>query len=333
MKDQTNHIELTNAEGQPRRIGLELEFAGLELEEAAGLIQSLYGGEVSSANRYEYHIKGTRFGDFRVELDARILKKMADLNVFQRFGLNIDEKMIQDSVGDVVDAIAKTVIPLEIVMPPVQLEEIGELEDLRMALQENKAKGTGSSFMHAFGLHMNIEVPDLEILTILNYLRAFLVLYPWLLEELEIDLSRRISPFIDHFPEKFVFHVLKPEYDPDEHQFIEDYLRYNPTRNRPLDLLPVLALMDSPKIDEALGDEKNRPRPTFHYRLPNSRIEDPDWSFRQEWGYWAKIEGLASKKDMLDKLSELYMFRKGATVVSFSKEWAQTLRILLDLDE
>ena len=185
MRDRKDDIKLTNAEGKPRKIGLELEFAGVELEEAAGLIQSLYGGRVLSANRY--HIKGTRFGDFRVELDARILKKMADLNVFQRFGLNIDEKMIQDSVGDVVDAIAKTVIPLEIVMPPVQLEEVGELEDLRMALQENRAKGTGSSFMHAFGLHMNIEVPELKIMTILTYLRAFLVLYPWLLEELEIE--------------------------------------------------------------------------------------------------------------------------------------------------
>lgn len=333
MKDRKDDIELTNAEGKPRKIGLELEFAGVELEEAAGLIQSLYGGRVSSVNRYEYHIKGTRYGDFRVELDARILKKMADLDVFKRFGLNIDEKMIQDSVGDVVDAIAKTVIPLEIVMPPVQLDELDELEDLRIALQENRAKGTGSSFMHAFGLHMNIEVPDLEILTILNYLRAFLVLYPWLLEELDIDLSRRISPFIDHFPEKYVFHVLNPDYDPDENQFMEDYLRYNPTRNRPLDLMPVLALLDSPKIEDALGDEKNRPRPTFHYRLPNSHIENPAWSFRQEWNYWENVERLTSQVDMLDKLSELYIFRKKSTVVSFRKEWAQTLRILLDLDE
>ena len=165
-----------------------------------------------------------------------------------------------------------------------------------------------------------------------RYLKSFFILYPWLLEILNIDLSRRISPFIDHFPDPYVQLVLDLNYAPTVDQLITDYLKYSPTRNRPLDMMPIWALLDEDRVKNVLGDEKNKPRPTFHYRLPNSRIEDPDWSFIQEWEHWMEVEKLAADDEMLRKLSRLYQFRKKEKFVAFRKEWAQTVVILLDLN-
>jgi hypothetical protein len=323
--------EPKNEEGLPRKVGFELEFAGLKIKEAGEQIQELFGGKIKKQHRYEYTVCGTEIGDFQVELDARILKKMAGSELFGDWELDIDENVIKDSIGDIVDKLARAVIPLEVVMPPLPYNEIEVLERLRSKLQERKAEGTESSWMHAFGLHINIEVPNLQTDTLLRYLRSFFVLYPWLIEELDIDISRRISPFIDHFPDRYVEMVLSPSYQPTVDHLISDYLQFSSTRNRPLDMMPIFAMLDEDQVSDALGDEKNSPRPTFHYRLPNSRIEDPGWTFRDEWNRWLEVEKLAANQEMLRKLSELYLLRKGETFLAFKKEWAQTTKILLDL--
>ncbi|MDX1671912.1 MAG: amidoligase family protein [Balneolaceae bacterium] len=320
-------------QGDLRRIGLELEFAGIDLETAARIIQQLYGGDIVHNHRYEIVVEQTELGDFRVELDARILRKMANRDILSKWGIDFDEQSIRDSIEQVLDRIAMTVIPLEIVMPPVPITELDKLEPVREELEANKAEGTGVSFMNAFGLHMNIESPSLSQTSILQYLRSFLIIYPWLLEKLHIDISRRISPFIDHFPTAYVEKILNPEYDPDQKTMVSDYLHHNPTRNRPLDLLPILAMLEPELVQSAIRDEKNKPRPAFHYRLPNSRIDDPEWSFTEEWNRWQIIENLQSDPEMIRRLSKLYLFNRGSTLLSFRREWATTISILLDLDD
>ncbi len=322
-----------NKDGHPRMVGLEIEFAGIEPMQAAQIITSVFGGEISQEHRYQINISGSELGDFRVELDARILRRMAEENIFDKLGISLEEDSIRKSIEDVVDKMARSVVPLEIVMPPVRIDKLDKLENLREALQENKAKGTYASMVHAFGMHLNIEAPDLNVTTLLNYLRAFAVVYPWLLEVLKIDMTRRISPFVDPFPEKYVKKILNPEYDPDVDQFIKDYIEFNPTRNRPVDMMPIFGMLNEDLIAPVMEGEKNDPRPTFHYRLPNSRIDDPDWRFEDEWNHWLVVERLVADDEMLNKLCRLYLLRRDQTVISFRKEWAKTLEILLDLDE
>lgn len=321
-----------NKDGKERTIGFELEFAGLEITHTAEIIRQAYGGEIIEENRYEYKIINTELGDFKVELDARVLQKMASENFFEKFGLDIDANKLSDSIEDVFDKMAKSVVPIEIVMPPVRLEDIERLEYLQGQLQKNKAEGTKTSLIHAFGMHLNIECPDLSVATLLKYLRSFMLLYPWLLEKLNVDITRRISPFVDRFPDVYVQKVLDPDYQPDQETFIKDYLQYNDTRNRPLDMMPIFGLLDKERTEKALGSEKNNPRPTFHYRLPNSNIDQPDWKFSGEWNDWCEVEKLAADSEMLNKLSRLYLLRKSKTLVSFKKEWSETVSILLDLD-
>ena len=258
---------------------------------------------------------------------------MANDNFLEKLGFDVDKSKIGNSIEDALDKMAKSVVPTEIVMPPIRLDDIERLEYLQVQLQKNKAEGTKTSIIHAFGMHMNIECPDLEAGTLLRYLKAFLLIYPWLVERLDIDITRRISPFVDPFPDKYVELVLDQEYDPDHDTLMEDYLHFNPTRNRPLDLMPIFGLHDEEVINQVLDGEKNNPRPTFHYRLPNSKIEEKDWKFSDEWNDWCVVEKLADDSEMLEKLSKLYLLRKKKTLVSFKKEWAETISILLDLDE
>jgi hypothetical protein len=114
---------------------------------------------------------------------------------------------------------------------------------------------------------------------------------------------------------------------------MEDYLKFNPTRNRPLDMMPIFGLINEKRVMTVLEGEKNNPRPTFHYRLPNSKIDEPQWKFSDEWSDWCVVEKLADDSELLHKLCELYLHRKRKTLVSFKKEWAETLGILLDLYE
>ncbi|MDZ7659315.1 amidoligase family protein [Fodinibius sp.] len=322
-----------NKDGNLRKVGLEIEFAGIEPMQAAEIIASVFGGEIAEEHRYHINITDTDLGDFRVELDARVLRRMAEENIFDKLGISLEEDSIRKSIEDVVDKMARSVVPLEIVMPPVTIQELDQLERLREALQQNKAKGTYASMVHAFGMHLNIESPDLKLTTLLDYLRAFMIVYPWLLKALDIDMTRRISPFVDPFPDKYVKKILNPDYVPDVDQFIEDYIEFNPTRNRPVDMMPIFGMLNEKLIAPVMEGEKNDPRPTYHYRLPNSRIDDPEWRFADEWNHWLVVEKLVSNNEMLEKLSRLYLLRRDETVISFRKEWANTLEILLDLDE
>ena len=42
-------------------------------------------------------------------------------------------------------------------------------------------------------------------------------------------------------------------------------------------------------------------RPTFHYRLPNCRVDEPDWRIAHEWNAWVTVEALAADEDALHK--------------------------------
>ena len=325
--------EKFNQQEKVRSVGLEIEFSGLGIQQSAEIIASLYGGKIQKSHRHHVEVVNSEFGDFRIELDARILRKMAQEDVFDTSDLDLDKKTFRKSLEKIIDKLAMSVVPVEIVMPPVPIDELHKLEELRVALQQNKAEGTGASFVHAFGMHINIEAPDLESTTLRKYLQAFMLLYPWLLARLDIDISRRISPFVDPFPEQYVRNLLDEDYTPDVGELISDYVTYNPTRNRPLDMMPIFGMLNNKLIEPVMEGEKNDPRPTFHYRLPNSKVDDKNWRFEDEWNYWLAVEKLVNNTEMLRKLSRLYLARDRDTLMSFREEWAQTVQILLEPDE
>jgi hypothetical protein len=50
-----------------------------------------------------------------------------------------------------------------------------------------------------------------------------------------------------------------------------------------------------------------RPRPAFHYRLPNCRVDDPSWRVAREWNYWIAIEELAADRKRREAMTARYL--------------------------
>ncbi len=293
--------------GSIRRVGVEVEFAGLEIDEAIGIVCELFGGAPQSKNRFEHVVAGTRFGDFRVEVDSKPITERRYLAFLEKLGFG---PRAQDVVEDAIEAIARRWIPCEIVAPPIELTSLPALEALREALQSRNAQGTKASLLFGFAFQLNPEVPSLRVESLRRHLQAFLISYDWLLEVSQIDLTRRIGPFINAFPESYRRLVLDPAYAPELDAFVDDYLVSNPTRNRPLDMLPVLAMLRPDAVRRGLPEgHKVNARPTFHYRLPNCMVDDPSWSFALEWNRWCEVERLADDVPRLDELLRAFHAR------------------------
>src|SRR5690606_13831572 len=151
--------------GKPRRVGVEIEFAGLDVPTAADLVHDHFGGRISQADQHRLIIEGTEFGEFIVELDAQVVHKDADDAEAADRPLLPEEldTAARDALGKAVTGI----VPVEIVTPPMPWSELDRLADVTEALRRAGARGTHESLLYAFGLHLNPELPATDADTIL----------------------------------------------------------------------------------------------------------------------------------------------------------------------
>ncbi|MCB1844939.1 MAG: amidoligase family protein, partial [Halioglobus sp.] len=174
------------------------------------------------------------------------------------------------------------------------------------SLRKAGALGTSESLLYAFGVHINAEIPATDALTITRYLRAFALAQDWLVEVHRVNLSRRVAPFIDLYSSGYRKTLLAYTDDTTLDTVIDDYLHFNPTRNRALDMLPLFKHIDEARVNEAVSDARVNARPTFHYRLPNCEINLPGWSLAHCWNPWCVLEALAGDPALLDELAAQY---------------------------
>lgn len=285
--------------GESRRVGVEIELSGLDIGQISALIQDVVGGQLIEVSTYEHHIVNTSVGKVRVEFDALLFREMKIRNFFEQLQIDLDSKD-KESIEEALASVAQWLVPFELVFEPIAIARLAELEAVRAHIGQY-AEGTNSALLNAFGLHLNPEIPELTVEMALRYLRAFLVLYEELKHGHDVDPIRNLSGFIESFPKDYVLLVLDTNYAPSQEQFIDDYLTANPTRNRPLDLLPLLSQMDEERVRARLPEEKISPRPAFHYRLPNSLVNEEDWSISREWALWMKVEVLAHNTTQLNR--------------------------------
>ena len=326
---------LHNAQGELRKVGFELEYAKVGVEESVQIIRSLYGGEVQADQRFCQRVTGTRLGDFTVEIDLRFLTDKTYNQLFEKMGINLQdiklgESSLEERLENALESVICKFIPYEVATPPVPFTEIHEFEKLRNALYEHHAEGTEAYPTNAFGTHINVEIPDSDTNTILRYLRAFILLYPWLLEAGETDFTRlRMTSYINPYPAAYATLILHPAYHPDMEMMLSDYHKHNPDRNRPLDLYPLLAALLPEKIKQYENLGKVKPRQSFHYRLPNSWVSRPDWSLAREWNNWVVIEELANDPERLMDMRKAYLALQDDTMIGFDNKWAkQTIQWL-----
>jgi hypothetical protein len=132
------------------------------------------------------------------------------------------------------------------------------------------------------------------------------------MERTAVDFTRRISPYINPFPAAYARLVLAPDYPADAGRLIDDYIAHNPTRNRPLDMLPVLAHLDERRVMERVEDPHLvKGRPAFHYRLPNCMVNEPGWTLAREWNAWVDVERLAADPDRIARMARDYPGKNG----------------------
>ncbi len=291
-----------NPEGAPRRVGVELEMNGLTLDALAQVVAMAIGARISSRGRYERVLTGDPAGDWLVEIDFELLKQLGreDHDTETLAG------GIGESAEDALKWITTPLVPLEVVSPPLPMARLDEVEDLIAKLREAGARGTSDRVVNAFGMQLNVEIPRADADTLTAYLKAFLCLYDWLFARADINVSRRVTSYIDPFPNEYVLQVIDPAYQPERAALIDDYLAASPTRNRALDLLPLFLHLDEARVRRVTDDPRIKPRPAFHYRLPDSRIDQPDWGLHCAWNDWIEVERLAADPERLTACAGRY---------------------------
>lgn len=294
--------------GRARRIGVELEFAAVTVSRAADRIAGLYGGAVECDDAHRYRVEGTKFGRFVVELDSHYAHRQPGEPPAQgTTGLAAIMAGFRSSMRSLYGDISSIVVPYEVVCPPIPMESLPELEALVKVLREEGAQGTGDNPLHAFGAQFNPEIATRDPRWIMGILKADILMSDWMRRIMSIDIARRILAFVDPFPAAYARKVLDPDYWPDTATMIDDYIDYNPTRNRELDMLPLFTWLDEKRVRSRLAPGLVRPRPTFHCRLPNANIGEPDWSLTLEWNRWVVIERLAERPDLLADMGPAYI--------------------------
>jgi hypothetical protein len=321
----------TNHEGKPRRIGVELEFAALEAQQIAEIMQSNLGGEIEWQSPFVVNLESEELGTFKLEMDSKQIQELGARSGIHGNPLDAADGLEKTYI-ETVSRLAGNLVPWEIVTPPMLLSDYHRLYPLVADLREAGARGTRAAMHYAFGVHLNPEPCELSADYLVRHLKAFFCLYEWILKVGDIDFSRRITPYINHFDQDYIIKVLDESYQPTMPEMIKDYLEANPTRNRSLDMLPMFAYIDEELVRSVVDDDRINARPTFHYRLPNCEIDNPNWNLNRSIELWMAVEELAGD-EQLNAICAEYSKKLNSLFSGLGSDWVERLEELLPLPD
>lgn len=308
-----------------QRVGVEVEFGGVALADAVAVFAEWLNAEPNWRSDYEVTIPSAAHEwDFRLEVDWELLKSLARTQ-------EADPDPIRRNALELLESIGVPFVPLELVTPPLRRAELESLAAPLSSLAGLGAGGTQSSLLAAYGTHFNPEVAELRVANILPQLQAFVCLQHWIVAVEQIDPSRRLSQYAALFDRAYEERILAPDYAPVMSTLIDDYLRFNPTRNRALDMLPLFAQIDEPRVRAAVDDSRVQARPTFHYRLADCRLGEPDWFITTPWRSWLAVEALAGHGELLAVLMQQRRdYLNSSILFSSSAEWVAQCQTSID---
>jgi len=249
--------------GEIRSVGFELEFSGISFDKTVEVLRSCLDASIQSETAAESLLHVNTLGDFNVEVDWAYLKQIAEA-----------EKDNAEVAGWV-EQLARTaalVVPLEVACPPIAFTDTDKLSPMVSALRDAGAVGTEESLIAAYGVHINAEIPHLDEATLFSYLAAFSILQWWLADAHKVNASRKLSQYVRLYSQEYVKQLLSRPSAP-LNEILDVYLEHNASRNRALDMLPLLAEIDEDRVKRAVDDAKIKPRPAFHYRVLSDQCE------------------------------------------------------------
>ncbi|MEO1138180.1 MAG: amidoligase family protein [Pseudomonadota bacterium] len=299
------------SKGAHRRTGVEIEFAGRSENEAAENLQTQLGGEVVAKNTHSWMLEGSEIGDLRIELDTAMTKP--------------DTGRLGARALDLV----RSLVPVEIITPPLDKHGLRRLDAALHVLRDCGAIGSRDGLFLGFGVHLNPEVVAENDAFTLRTIRAFALLDPWLRDRFCIDITRRVLPFLRPWPAGFVSSLAqrKPDTLAAVIELADEHVR---TRNHALDLLPLFKSAEPGLFQATYPDESSTSaRPTFHFRLPDSRIDEPGWSLHEPWEMWCLVERCAADTDLLTQLESAWLDHVTNHEERANKRWLATVGDLL----
>ncbi len=301
----------TKRDGSQRRTGVEIELGGLTEKAVADIVHARLGGNLDHREGREIVLSDTRLGGFKLYLDTAY------------------RDIAEGPLAEVGLDLARQVVPVEIVTDPLTQDQLPELHKVLEALREQGATGSRDGLLLGYGIHLNPEVSDETLEAILPVLRAYALVEDLLRGEGRVDPSRRLLPFIDAYPRRFVDRLM--EEDPaDLAALIALYLEETPTRNRGLDMLPLFTHLAPDQVRAVMGEGKaTSARPTYHYRLPDCRIDEPGWSLATEWNRWVMVERLAAASEPLEDMRRDWLEHRAAWT-TVKPDWAARVAENLD---
>ncbi|HKJ18798.1 MAG TPA: amidoligase family protein [Xanthomonadales bacterium] len=317
----------SKTDGSSRQVGVEIELQGIGVDDLAVILRDAIGGEIRQISRSEYELDVPGQGSYRIEVDYALLKQIAREEAQGSDSGNPPQEWLVEAL----DSLSSMVVPCEIVSPPIAMEKIDEpMDAIVEVVRQAGAKGTRASIAYAFGVHLNVEPPDMRASTILSYLRAFVCLYDWIIREGKVDLSRRVTPYINSFPRDYEKLILAPDYQPEFSELIADYLEHNATRNRALDMLPLFSSVEEKTISDRVDDDRVKARPAFHYRLENSCVDEPGWSVAKPWNRWHQIEKLAADEAALEQLCTELLSDANRLLHPIDNRWLKKVQVWVE---
>ena len=279
-----------------RRVGVEIEFALVEAHYAADAVARAIGGRVRREGLHRAVIEESPIGRVKFELDTRFAKPADKPDIIDRA---LEEFDLRETAADMLAA----VVPVEMITEPLDRAGLEILDTAIAALRKAGAVGTRHSPINAFGMHLNIALDPCDPVLAVRIAAAYAFVEPWLRRQMEVNLSRRATPFVDPYPPGYLRTLARAFAGgeaPGLGGFLAIYVDWNPTRNRGLDMWPMLGFLDRAAAEEALGAPVKGPRPAFHYRLPDSDIENPRWTPRGDLARWERIEALAETPEAFE---------------------------------
>lgn len=305
----------TNAKGAVRRTGIEVEFSGLCERRAASILQEQFGGDLDDADPHLLFVRDSALGDLEIELDTTLGKKKSG-------GL----------AGVQVKDLLRGLVPVEIVTEPLTPEKVAQFDKAIPALREAGASGSRNGVFLGFGVHLNVEVVAPADPHTLRTVRAFGLLDPVLRAENGIDMTRRVLPFVNAWPRALTDELVAEK--PDRLELLLDLMDpHVRTRNHALDLLPLMKHALPRLFEASYPDEHStKARPAFHFRLPDSRINETGWSLQEPWEMWRLVEEVAASAQ-LETLEEAWQdHARSGGVLRRESAWVRIASDILGSD-
>jgi hypothetical protein len=282
----------------PRLVGVEVEFMGPSARRAAQALAAGVGGDVVAEDAHAFAVRGSELGDLAVELDLRYAHP-------QRHGKTLPVRIGPKAAAGL-GWLVSGAVPRELIVPPLPAGRLAEVDRILGLLRAAGAHGRGATLFGSLGLHFNIDAPAADLPRITAVMLAFGLMEARLRREIaqgQRRLERHLPP---PYPPEFLHRIAAPGYRPGQAQLVDDYLAANPTRDRGLDLLPLLLGLDPARVRAKLPYEKIAARPVFHFRLPQAHPGEAGWSIAADWNRWVAVERLAADGERLAAAARAY---------------------------